>query len=490
MNKLSNIKIGLEVHSQLTNLNTKLFCSCPTDYRGKEANSYICSICMGIPGTLPVLNKKAVEDAILIALSLNSKISNKMYFFRKNYFYPDMPKNFQISQYDKAGGVTLAKGGYVSIPDKKVRIRRIQIEEDPARITYEGPIYKSKSTLVDYNRAGIALLEIVTEPDMESPKEARIFLQKLSSILEHLDVCHSYLEGSMRCDANISMEGGRRVEIKNISSFKEVERALNFEMTRQKNLLNKGISAKMETRHWDEMRRVTVSLRVKEEEEEYRYFPEPDLVPTIITKEWVETIKAKMPELPDAHKERLMKKFGLSPQNAEILVSYKLLGDFFEKCVEIYYKPEPISNWLVGDLLGYLHEKGIQLQEMKLSPSHITNMLNLVDDGVISGKIAKTVLEEMVISGKMPEIIIKEKGLIRIHSSELIEQLANKVFEDNKEAVNDALKDDKTMHYLIGQIMKLTKGRADPELTNRIVRDKLIERKKLLKKRIKDVSNV
>jgi aspartyl-tRNA(Asn)/glutamyl-tRNA(Gln) amidotransferase subunit B len=443
---------------------------------------------MGIPGTLPVLNKKAVEDAILIALSLNSKISNKMYFFRKNYFYPDMPKNFQISQYDRAGGVTLAKGGYVSIPGKKVRIRRIQIEEDPARITYEGSIYESKSTLVDYNRAGIALLEIVTEPDMESPKEARIFLQKLSSILEHLDVCHSYLEGSMRCDANISMEGGRRVEIKNISSFKEVERALNFEMTRQKNLLSKGISTKMETRHWDELRRVTVSLRVKEEEEEYRYFPEPDLVPTTITKEWVETIKVKMPELPDAHKERLIKKFGLSPQNAEVLVSYKLLGDFFEKCAEIYYKPEIISNWLVGDLLGFLHEKGIQLQEMKLSPSHITNMLNLVDDGVISGKIAKTVLEEMVISGKMPEIIVKEKGLIRIHSSELIEQFANKVFKENKEAVNDALKDDKAMNYLIGQIMKLTKGRADPELTNRVVRDKLIEHKKLSKKRIKEVS--
>ncbi|KON28348.1 glutamyl-tRNA amidotransferase [miscellaneous Crenarchaeota group archaeon SMTZ-80] len=480
---MGNIKIGLEVHSQLTNLNSKLFCSCPTDYRGKEANSYICTICMGIPGTLPVLNKKAVEDAILIALSLNSKISDKMYFFRKNYFYPDMPKNFQISQYDKAGGITLATGGYVSIPNKKVRIRRIQIEEDPARINYEGTIYESKSSLVDYNRAGIALLEIVTEPDMESPKEARIFLQKLSSILEHLDVCHSYLEGSMRCDANISMEGGKRVEIKNISSFKEVERALNFEMTRQRNLLIKGISTKMETRHWDEIRRVTISLRVKEEEEEYRYFPEPDLVPTIITKEWVETIKDKMPELPDAHKERLIKKYELPPQNADVLVSYKFLGDFFEKCAELYYKPGTISNWLVGDLLGYLHEKGIQLQEMKISPLHISKMLKMVDNGIISGKIAKTVLEEMIIGGKMPEIIVKEKGLIRIHSDELIEQLANKVFKENKEAVNDALEDEKAMHFLIGQVMKLTKGRADPELTTKAVRDKLIGHKKLLEKK-------
>ncbi len=477
MNELTKVKIGLEVHCQLTNLKTKLFCSCSTDYRRRDPNSYICNICLGIPGTLPVLNKKAVEDAILVALSLNSKISEKMFFFRKNYFYPDMPKNFQISQYDKAGGVPIAYGGYISIPNKSIRISRMQLEEDPARITYEGAIYESKSTLVDFNRAGIALLEIVSEPDIQSPKEARLFLQKLSSILEHLDVCYSYLEGSMRCDANISLEGGKRVEIKNISSFKEVERALNFEITRQKSLLSKGTSARMETRHWDELRRVTISLRVKEEEEEYRYFPEPDLVPVLISGDWVEKIKVKMPELPDAHKDRLIKQYGISSQNAEVLVSYKILGDFFEKCAEIYNKPKIISNWLVGDLLGYINEMGMSLSELNISPSHIARMLTMIDDGEISGKIAKNILEEMIKTGKLPDIIVKEKGLIRIHSRETIEELANAVFERHNEAVEDALKDEKAMNFLVGQIMKLTNGRADPELTNEIVKEKLKYRK-------------
>ncbi len=482
MNKLAIVKIGLEVHCQLTDLKTKLFCSCPTDYRGKEANSYVCVICMGLPGSLPVLNGKAIENAILVALALNSKVSNKTLFFRKNYFYPDMPKNFQISQYDKAGGVPIATGGHISIPNKKIRIRRMQLEEDPARITYEGAIYASKSTLVDYNRAGIALLEIVTEPDMESPKEAKIFLQKLSSILEHLGVCDGHLEGSMRCDANISLEGGKRVEIKNISSFKEVERALNFEITRQKSLLSRGIRASMETRHWDEIRRVTVSLRVKEREEDYRYFPEPDLVPVVIGDDWIEKIRAKMPELPEAHKVRLMKQHGISSQNAEVLVGYKLLGDFFEKCVDKYDKPNVLSNWLVGDLLGYIHEKGIELAELKIGPENITRMLGLMDNGTISGKIAKEVLQEMIDTGKMPEEIIREKKLIRIHSRRLIEELTDKVFDKHKDAVEDALKDENAVNFLIGQIMKMTNGKADPALTNEVVRDKLVEHRKLIKR--------
>jgi aspartyl-tRNA(Asn)/glutamyl-tRNA(Gln) amidotransferase subunit B len=478
MKGMTEIKIGLEVHTQLTNLRTKLFCSCSTDYRGKDANSYVCPVCLGLPGTLPVLNEKAVRDAILVALALNSRISDKMFFFRKNYFYPDMPKNFQISQYDKAGGITLSTGGYVLLPEKKVRIRRIQIEEDPARISYEGTIYASKSALVDYNRAGIALLEIVTEPDMNSPKEARIFLQKLRSILEHLEVSSAELEGSMRCDANISLAGGKRVEIKNISSFKEVERALSFEISRQKNLLSRGASLAMETRHWDELRRVTITLRVKEEEQDYRYFPEPDLVPIAIEKELIEKTKSTMPELPDAHKDRLMKKYSISSQNAEVLVNNKILSDFFEECLESYDQPDIISNWLVGDLLGYIHEKSISLTELKIGPKHIVNMLELIDDGTISGKIAKEVLEEMIDTGKEPEIIIKEKGLIRIHSRATIEKLADEVFKKNSEAVKDALKEEKAMHFLIGKIMELTKGKADPKLTKEIVKDKITEQQK------------
>ncbi len=331
---------------------------------------------------------------------------------------------------------------------------------------------------MDYNRAGIALLEIVTEPDLESPKEAKIFLQKLSSVLEHLGVCDGHLEGSMRCDANISLEGGKRVEVKNISSFKEVERALSFEITRQKNLLSNGVRAQMETRHWDETRRVTISLRVKEREEDYRYFPEPDLVPVVISENWIEKIRDKMPELPDAHKERLMKQYGISPQNAEVMVNYKLLGDFFEKCVDIYDKPKEISNWLVGDLLGYLHEKGIEFTELRIGPENITRMIRLIDDGTISGKMAKEVLEIMIDTGKMPDDIIQEKEMIRIHSRKLIEGLADKVFDKYKNAVEDALKDEKALNFLIGKIMEMTDGKADPSLANKVVKGKLAKYQK------------
>ncbi|MEM3069261.1 MAG: Asp-tRNA(Asn)/Glu-tRNA(Gln) amidotransferase subunit GatB, partial [Nitrososphaerales archaeon] len=329
--KSVEIKIGLEVHCQLTNLKTKLFCSCSSDYREKEPNTLICPICMGMPGTLPVLNEKALEDAIMVAIALNSKISEKMLFFRKNYFYPDMPKNFQISQYDKAGGVPLALGGYIQINGKRVRIRRIQLEEDPGKLSYEGTIESSTYTLVDYNRAGISLIEIVTEPDMETPKEARLFLEKLRSILEHLGVSNGSLEGSMRCDANISLRGGKRVEVKNISSFKEVERALNFEITRQKNLIERGIAVGQETRHWDEVRRITISLRTKEEEQDYRYFPEPDLVPVIISKDQIKKIEQSMPELPDERRKRFVEQYHLSPQTAEILTRSKAMADFFEE---------------------------------------------------------------------------------------------------------------------------------------------------------------
>ncbi|TLN15038.1 Asp-tRNA(Asn)/Glu-tRNA(Gln) amidotransferase subunit GatB, partial [bacterium] len=314
------VKIGLEVHCQLTNLKSKLFCSCSADYRQSGPNTHICPVCMGVPGTLPIVNRKAVDDAVLIALALNMEISPKTLFYRKNYFYPDMPKNFQISQYDKAGGIPIAKSGSIQLDGGKiVHITRLQLEEDPGKLSYEGTIETSRAALVDYNRAGIALVEIVTEPDMSSPREARIFLQKLRSILEHLSVSSGELEGSMRCDANISIAGGTRVEIKNISSFKEVERALNFEITRQRNLLRKGMRVGREARHWDETRRITISLRVKEEEEDYRYFPEPDLVPVVITPEQIESEKAAMPELPESHKERLMAQYGISQQNAEVL---------------------------------------------------------------------------------------------------------------------------------------------------------------------------
>ncbi|MFC1507484.1 Asp-tRNA(Asn)/Glu-tRNA(Gln) amidotransferase subunit GatB, partial [Thermoproteota archaeon] len=468
------VKIGLEVHCQLTNLKSKLFCSCSSDYRQSPPNTHVCPVCMGTPGSLPVLNRKAVEDAILIALALNMQISNKTIFYRKNYFYPDMPKNFQISQYDRAGGIPIAKNGSKKLEvEKIVHISRLQIEEDPGKISYEGTIETSKSAFVDYNRAGIALVEIVTEPDINSPKEARIFLQKIRSIMEHLGVSSGELEGSMRCDANISIQGGRRVEVKNISSFKEVERALNFEITRQRNLLRTGHRIGQETRHWDEARRVTISLRVKEEEEDYRYFPEADLVPLSISEEEIERQKNSMPELPEGHMQRLMTQYDISRQNAMTLIDNKALAEFFEESAAKYSHPDLLGNWIVGDLLSYLYEMDIELKDAKLMPRDLVKMLELIDDGTISGKIGKELLKEMLISGKSPDEIINQKEMRRISDSEYLNQLTEEIFSSNPQAVKDAIKDPKAVRFLIGQLMKKTGGKADPQLANNLVNEKL-----------------
>ncbi len=468
------VKIGLEVHCQLTNLKSKLFCNCSADYRQSEPNTHICPVCTGLPGTLPVLNRKAVDDALLIALALNMQISDRTIFYRKNYFYPDMPKNFQISQYDKAGGIPIAKNGTITLDGGKVvRISRLQLEEDPGKLSYEGTIETSRSTLVDYNRAGVALAEIVTAPDMNSPREARVFLQKLRSILEHLGVSRGELEGSMRCDANISIAGRTRVEVKNISSFKEVERALNFEITRQRNLLRKGLRIGRETRHWDETRRITISLRVKEEEEDYRYFPEPDLVPVLITEQEVEKQKLWMPELPESHKQRLMAQYRISLQNAEVLTENKALAEFFEECAKNYERPDLLGNWLVGDLLSYLYEMNLELKDSKIKPEHMVRLLELIDDGTISGKIAKDILKEMLTTGRSPEDTIKERGMRRISDREYLQQLTEKIFDSNPEAVKDAIKDEKAIRFLVGQLMKETEGKADPQLANILVTDKL-----------------
>jgi len=473
----SQVRIGLEVHAQLTSLKTKLFCGCSSDYKGKDPDSLTCPVCLGIPGALPVLNEKAVEYAVMAALALNCKVSERMFFFRKNYYYPDMPKNFQISQYDKAGGVPLAVDGFLNIDvgkkRKKVQIGRVHLEEDPGRLVHQGAIDTSPYTLVDYNRSGITLLEVVTDPDLDSPKEARVFLQKLRSILEHLGIFSGRLEGSMRCDANISLIGGTRVEVKNISSFKEVERALGFEIMRQKNLVKKGLAVKHETRHWDETRRVTISLRTKEEEHDYRYFPEPDLVPIVITKDFVEEVKEKMPELPDARIRRFVDTYNLPKYDAEVLVSDKALADFFERSVQLYNRPKEISNWMMSDLLRNLYENSLELTESKITPEHLIEMIKLIEEGVISGKIAKRILPEIVLTGKHSSQIIKESGLVKIASREVLQKTLEKVFEENKNAVKDALTDENAVNFLVGQLMRATKGKADPQLANQMIREKL-----------------
>jgi len=474
----SQVRIGLEVHVQFTSLETKLFCGCSSDYKGKDPNTLTCPVCLGIPGSLPVLNETAVEYAVMAALALNCKVSERMFFFRKNYYYPDMPKNFQISQYDKAGGVPLAVDGFLDIDvgknkKKKVRIGRVHLEEDPGRLVHQGAIDTSPYTLVDYNRAGITLLEVVTEPDLDSPKEARVFLQKLRSIFEHLGIFSGRLEGSMRCDANISIIGGTRVEVKNISSFKEVERALGFEIMRQKNLVKKGLAVKLETRHWDETRRVTVSLRSKEEEHDYRYFPEPDLVPIVVTNQFIDEVKARMPELPDARINRFVEDYKLPRYDAEVLVSDKALADFFEKSVQLYNRPKEISNWMMSDLLRNLYENNIELPESKISPEHLIEMIKLIEKGVISGKIGKRILPEMVLTGKRPSQIIEEKGLMKIGSRDDLTDAVEKVFTDNPKCVQDALTDEGAVHFLVGQLMKATRGKADPQLANQMIQEKL-----------------
>jgi aspartyl-tRNA(Asn)/glutamyl-tRNA(Gln) amidotransferase subunit B len=476
---MDGIKIGLEVHCQLTNLKTKLFCGCSSDYRNKEPNSNVCVICLGHPGTLPKPNKKAIEYAIMAGLALKSKINERVLFSRKNYFYVDMNKNFQISMYETKSSPPICSGGYLDISYegkiKRIRIRRIQLEEDPARLVHIGPIDISPYTLVDYNRAGIALLEVVTEPDISTPKEARIFLQKLRSVFEHIGIFDGGLEGAMRCDANISIKEGARVEIKNISSFKEVERALNYEILRQMNLISKGEKVLRETRHWDEIRKVTISLREKEEEYDYRYFPEPDILPIHITQELIESIRLKMPELPDERAERFIKLYGIPQYDANILVSQKALADFFEECVKLFNEPKTISNWIISDLLGILNNRGLEIQETKITPIAMVEMLKMIKDGIISGKIGKIILPEIVETGKMPSQIVKEKNMIRISDEDFIRKIVEEVFIENEKAVKDALINENAINFLIGQVMKKTKGKGDPKLVNEIVRNKIKE---------------
>jgi len=471
--------IGLECHVQLTALKTKLFCSCNADYRSLEPNTVLCPTCLGLPGALPVVNKEAITLGLKVAKVLNCQLSDKIIFFRKNYYYPDMPKNFQISQYDRVGGIPLGRDGYIMVKtdssERKIRIRRIHLEEDPARIVYVGSISTSPYSLIDYNRAGVALLEIVTEPDLTSDEEAHIFLKKLRSIVEHLGVSDGSQQGTMRCDVNISLRGGKRVEIKNVSSFKEVKKAIKYEFLRQKQLIKRGSVVEQETRHWDEVRKITVSMRSKETEQDYRYFPEPDIVPIYITSEWLSKALTDLPELPDARKIRLSTQYGLPSHDAEVLTNSKALADFFEEAACLYKNYKNISNWIMGDLLRNLNELDIEISESKITPDKLVLMLKLIDEGVISGKLGKIIIREIVQTGKDPKILVEEKKLKKISSEETLNSLINQVFQEYPGAVKDALKDERAVHYLIGQVMKKSEGKADPDILNKLIRRRLSE---------------
>ncbi|MBN2153364.1 MAG: Asp-tRNA(Asn)/Glu-tRNA(Gln) amidotransferase subunit GatB [Candidatus Lokiarchaeota archaeon] len=470
--------IGLEVHIQLNKLRTKLWCSCTSAYHGKEPNTVLCPVCLALPGTLPVLNKRAVEFAILLGLALKGDVQKETFFYRKNYYYPDMCKNFQISQYDKAGGVPICVGGELAFRAGKeartVHFMRVHMEEDPGRLAYDGSITTSPVAYVDYNRHGMALLEAVTEPELRSPEEARAFLKKLRAIVEHLGIADLGLEGSMRCDANISYKGHARVEVKNISSMKEVEKALMFEMMRQKQKIKGGGEIVQETRHWDEVRRVTVSLRTKETEKDYRYFPEPDLVPVAIDKKMLDAARKAMPELPDARIQRIVKQYQIPEYDASVLCDSKAMADFYEATVKIFDDPKDVSNWLMGDVSRRLNEDLVEIEETKLTPKALAQMLRLIKDGTITGKIAKGLVKGML-SGAMPADLVKEHAVKRIDDAALLGNLAREVIVENPKVVAEVKegKNPRTFEFLVGQVMKKTKGQADPELTREILKELL-----------------
>ncbi|QTL99030.1 Asp-tRNA(Asn)/Glu-tRNA(Gln) amidotransferase subunit GatB [Iocasia frigidifontis] len=475
------VVIGLEVHAQLAT-ESKIFCDCSTEF-GAAPNTHVCPVCLGLPGTLPVLNKKVLEYAIMAGLALNCEISEYSKFDRKNYFYPDLPKAYQISQFD----LPICEHGSIEIETeegkKEIGITRIHMEEDAGKLIHEGSIDKSTGSLVDYNRTGVPLIEIVSEPDMRTPAEARAYLTQLKKVLEYLEVSDCNMEeGSLRCDANVSIrpvgqkEFGTKAELKNMNSFKAVEKALEYEVERQKIVLGRGDEVVQETRTWDDSLNKTISMRGKEEAHDYRYFPEPDLVPMEVDKEWVKELSDSLPELPVEKMKRFVTAYGLPQYDAEVLTDTKALAELFEEGVTAYDDPKGVSNWIMGDFLRLVKEENIAVEESKLSGELLGKMLQLMDAGTISSKIAKTVFKEMFKTGKDPETIVEEKGLKQISDESKIEEIVDQVISDNPEAVEDIKSGKgKAIGFLVGQVMKETRGKANPGMVNQLLRDKLMD---------------
>ena len=464
-------KIGLEIHCQLTKLQSKLFCSCKANYREFEPNHNICPVCMGLPGSLPRLNQKAVESATSIAMALSCETPEKIAFFRKNYFYPDLPKNFQITQLNVYGDMSVGGEGYVDVEGKKIKIRRIQLEEDPGRLIYEGESERTKITLVDYNRAGTPLVEIVTDPDFENPRQVRVFLNILSDLLENLGVAEPGLEGAMRADGNVSIEGGNKVEIKNIGSFHDLEKALHFEITRQQSLSERDIEIAQETRHWDERRKITVSSRSKEEDQDYRYFLENDIPWVKISQEIRDSLKKDLPESISSKKERFVEKFDIAPQVADILASDKYYSDLFENA-HSDSDAKDIANLITTDLMGFVDTKE-KRENSKLTSQHLSDLVTAINDKTLTRTSSKTALQEIVKSGKSVKELLTEMDLGQVSDSSEIESIIMQVFEEEKQAVLDAKENPETVNYLVGKVMQKTKGKADPVKTLELIKSKI-----------------
>ncbi len=477
--------IGLEIHAEL-NTESKMFCGCGTHF-GEAPNTQTCPVCLGLPGSLPVANAKAIEYVIKSGLAVGCGINLYSIFHRKNYFYPDMPKDYQISQYDQP----LCINGFIDLDmndyQTRIGITRIHLEEDTGKLIHiggAGRIAGAKYSLVDFNRAGVPLMEIVSEPDIRTPEEAKAYAQKLRAVLITLGVSDCSMEkGSMRVDANISIRPkgstglGVKTELKNLNSFRSLQRALAYEIERQAKALNEGKPEEIvqETRHWDEAKGATSTLRTKEYAHDYRYFPDPDLVPMEFDIAYIDFLRSQLPELPNERKQRFIKEYGLPVHEANLLTESKAMGDFFEETAKLYKgDPKAVANWMLGDMSYYLNTEGLEIDETAVTPKHLAELLKLIDKGVISGKIAKEIFPEMFETGKLPQVIVEEKGMTQISDEAEISKIIDMVLEENTSTVEEyRAGKDKAFGFLIGQAMRLTRGRGNPQLINRLLREKL-----------------
>ena len=475
--------IGLEVHAQLKT-RTKIFCGCPTDF-GAEPNHHVCPRCLGLPGVLPVLNKRAVEYAIRTALALDFTINHTSVFSRKNYFYPDLPKGYQITQFE----LPICEHGHLDITledgsEKRIGITRAHMEEDAGKNIHGSGT--DRSSYVDLNRAGTPLLEIVSEPEMRSAKEATAYLRKLRNILIYLGVCDGNMEeGSFRCDANVSIrpvgqaEFGTRAELKNLNSFRYVEQAIDYEVERQKDILEGGGTVVQETRLFDPTTGQSRSMRSKEEAHDYRYFPEPDLLPLIIDDAWVEEIRATLPELATAKSKRFQEQYGLPAYDADVLTQEKPVGDYFEHTVEAFGgSPKQVSNWMMTELLRALKTEEKSIEACPITPETLAGLLKLIDNKTISGKIAKTVFEDMYATGKTADAIVKEKNLVQVTDESAIIPIVDEIIDASpKETERYLGGNEKLLGFFVGQVMQKTKGKANPEMANKVVKERLEARR-------------
>ena len=473
--------IGLEVHCQLKT-QTKIFCSCSTEF-GKNPNENTCPICLGMPGVLPVLNRKAVEYAIRACLATGCRVVPVNRFSRKNYFYPDLPKGYQVSQYDLPIGV----GGHIDIrigdTEKRIGLTRIHMEEDAGKLIHGENLGSPGKSYVDFNRTGVPLIEIVSEPDLRSPEEAKEYLTRLKAILEYTEVSDCNMEqGSLRCDANISLrpvgqkEFGTRTELKNLNSFRFVQKALEYEIERQTQVLEQGDKVVQETRLYDADQGKSYSMRSKEEAHDYRYFPEPDLVPIVINETWLEEVRQLIPELPDQKRERFIKEYQIPGYDAEVLTTSRALARYYEETVSLGSQPKIASNWIMGDLMRELNSNNCAIENCPITATELTGLLQLIDKGTLSGKMAKTVFEEMYKTGASAETIVEEKGMIQINDQSAIEKLIDEVLANNAGQVQEYKNGkEKVFGFFVGQVMKLSKGQANPATVNQLIKSKLGE---------------